>query len=367
MRKFLKNNVLISTIIGGIMFAIINTILDVMHLKFIYVIYMISIIMFIVGFIAGIYQILLNLKKFKTIFIVTFTIILITILPIVYIIFAIRYQPTHIVEINGEKMIAQVDKAFMVRVNYYDYINALIINKTPRMIKDYGDGSYDPIKDNREDYLSEIYYYDKKGNRVSDFYGTPYMDLSYVKDYDSKEASPEEAVKFLETLLEKYKNNLFKMDLYREDGFLIYFSENSENIADNDELKRMEYVINKYIEEIKLVKNLQLVSKYNISITDYGMIIIYPDDNESSRIMNLFAMDITEDFINKPRELKGTVYYKELDAIHFRTEGNKYYIIKNDERIKFIDSRTNENYNFKDIHDGNYVNTTIDGTIYINE
>ena len=264
-------------------------------------------------------------------------------------------------------MIVQVDQAFIVKDEYYDYINALVINKTPRMVKDYGEGAFDPIKDNREDYLIGTYYYDKEGNRVSDFYGTPYMDLSYIKNYDSNEASVEEATKFLETMLEKYKNNISKMDLYRDDGFLIYFSENSKEIADKNELKRVEYVINKYIEEIKLMENVRNISKYNISITDYGMISIYPANTQSSTIMNLIALDITEDFINEPREIKGKVYYKELEAIHFRTDDNKYFIIRNDDRIKFIDSITNEKYNFKDIHDGNYVNTTLDGSIYINE
>lgn len=362
-----KNNILISTIICGILFAIINTVLDVMHLKFLYVIYTISIIMFMIGVATGIYQVLLRLKKFKIILIVIFTIILIIILPIIYIIFAIRHQPTYIMEISDEKMIVQVDQAFIVKVEYYDYINALVINKTPRMVKDYGEGAFDPIKDNREDYLIGTYYYDKEGNRVSDFYGTPYMDLSYIKNYDSNEASVEEATKFLETMLEKYKNNISKMDLYRDDGFLIYFSENSKEIADKNELKRVEYVINKYIEEIKLMENVRNISKYNISITDYGMISIYPANTQSSTIMNLIALDITEDFINEPREIKGKVYYKELEAIHFRTDDNKYFIIRNDDRIKFIDSITNEKYNFKDIHDGNYVNTTIDGSIYINE
>lgn len=363
--EYFKNNILISTIICGILFAITNTVLETMHLKFLYVVYMISIIMFIIGVVAGIYQLLLKLKRFKIILIVIFTIILIAILPIVYIIFAIKYQPTHIVEINGEKMIAQVDQAFMVKVDYYDYINVLIINKTPRMIKDYGEGSYDPIKDNREEYLNGIYYYDKKGNRVSDFYGTPYIDLSYIKNYDSNEASVEEATKFLETMLEKYKNNISKMDLYREDGFLIYFSENSEEIADKNELKRIEYVINKYIEEIKLMESVRNISKYNISVNDYGMISIYPATTQSSTIMNLIALDITEDFINEPREIKGKVYYKELEAIHFRTDDNKYYIIKNDDRINFIDSTTNEKYNFKEICDGDNINTTIDRKIYI--
>ena len=359
--EYLKSNILISTIICGILCAMINTALEAMHLKFLYVIYMISSIMFIIAVVAGIYQLLLKLKRFKIILIVIVTIILSAILPIVYIILAINYQPTHIVEINGEKMIAQVYNTFMVKVEYYDYINALIINKTPRMIKDYGEGSYDPVEDNHEEYLNGIYYYDKKGNRVSDFCGTPYMDLSYIKNYDSNEASTEEAIKFLETMLEKYKNNISKIDLYREDGFLIYFSENSEEIADKNELKRVEYVINKYMESVRNI------SKYNISVNDYGMISIYPATTQSSTIMNLIAMDITEDFINEPREIKGKVYYKELEAIHFRTDDNKYFIIRTDDRIKFIDSITNEKYNFKDIHDGNYISTTIDRIIYINE
>lgn len=368
MKKFfdyIKSNILISTIIYGIVFCIINIVLNLLHLKFVHLIYMIAIVLFIIGVIVGIYQLLLKLKKFKVILIIIFTIILIIILPFIYIILAVRYKPMHIVEINGEKMLAQVDIAFFVEVDYYDYKIPFIINKTPRMMKSYGKGSYDPIRDNREDYLSSIYYYDKNGNRVSDFYGTPYIDLSYIKGYDSDNASSEMTIEFLETLLEKYKNNISKMDLYGDDGYIIYFSENVEEIADNDELKRVEYVIGEYIEKIRLFEEIRNESEYNIWITDYGMVSIFPVATQYPKVSNLIAMDITEDFINKPRELSGKIYYKEIDGIHFRTDDNKYYIIKNDNRINFIDNQTNEGCKFEDIKSEEYLNTTIDGEVII--
>lgn len=366
--EFIKSNILISTIILGSIFCIINIILNLVHLKFIHLIYMISIVLFIIGVIVGIYQLLFKIKNFKlikVILIIIYTIILIIILPFIYIILAIRYEPIHIVEINGEKMIAQVYMTFSVEVNYYDYEIPFIINKTPRMMKSYGEGSFDPIENNREDYLSSTYYYDKKGNRVSDFYGTPYIDLSYIKTYDSDNSSSETTIEFLETLLEKYKNNICKMDLYGDDGYIIYLSENVEEVADSDELKRIEYVISQYIEKIKLFEQIRNGSEYNIWINDYGMVGIYPVATESPKVNNLIAMDITEDFINKPRELSGKIYYKEIDGIHFRTDDNKYYIIKNDNRIKFIDNETNEVCRFEDIKSEEYIKTTMNGEIII--
>lgn len=63
--EYIKKNILISTIIGISIFVMVNLILNMLHLKFISMIYLITAVIFIIGVILGIFQILLKLKKYQ--------------------------------------------------------------------------------------------------------------------------------------------------------------------------------------------------------------------------------------------------------------------------------------------------------------
>jgi len=364
--KYIKKNILISTIIGIIIFVLINLTLNLLHLKFVYMVYLIMFVISFIGVVIGIFQILLKLKKIaKIIMILLFSIILLIIVPFTLILLIVWYKPTHIVEINGEKLLAEVECAFFVRVNYYNYKIPFIINKTPRMKESYGKGSYDPIAENRQYLCCGTCYYDRKGNIVSDFYGTPYIDLSNIAEYKSNNSTSEKTIEFLEKLMKNYKKNISELELYGDNGFIIHFSEKSEEIVDDNELKRIEFVISQYIEEIRLIESICNDSKYKIIVADFGEVIVNPVDNTQRKVSNKIAMDITEDFIKNPKVFNGKVYYKEIDSIHFKTEDNKYYILKNDSRISFIDSQTNENYKFENIKIEQHISTTINCNVLI--
>lgn len=94
--------------------------------------------------------------------------------------------------------------------------------------------------------------------------------------------------------------------------------------------------------------------------------------NSNSNIVNVNQFsndkevtDITEDFINGSKYLRGRINKIDSSEICFYTKDNKYYSLKNDDRIEFIDGRTNETYTFDNIKENYYINTGIDRKVFI--
>lgn len=285
--KYTRKHILVLTVLSGLVFCFIHLILDLFHLKFIYPVYIVATVLCIIGIVVGVYQLLLKLKKrLKIIMIILFTIVLIIVLPITFFIMYLFLccNPTHIVKKNGQEMFAEVNCFFTVNVYYYDYKIPLIINKTPRMKEYYGKGGVDPIK-NKNNYKYEVQsitYYDKKGNEVKDFDGTPYIDLSELKIYESDDSNCEETIKFLEKIKEKYKNNFSKIEFLKKDGIKIYFSDSADEIATDDEILRIENIINEYIKDAENIKNQNGYFSYRIDVSNTGYISIW--DNTKSVI-----------------------------------------------------------------------------------
>lgn len=73
-------------------------------------------------------------------------------------------QLEHIVEKNGEKMVAYVNSFLQVDVNYYDYKNAVVRGKQIRINEDYANGGYDPFEREKMPMVKRYIYYDKAGN-----------------------------------------------------------------------------------------------------------------------------------------------------------------------------------------------------------
>lgn len=67
----------------------------------------------------------------------------------------------HIIEKNGEKMVAYVDSFLQVEVKYYDHINSFLRGNKIRIYEDYGNGGFDPFeKDEALLPINSIYYGD---------------------------------------------------------------------------------------------------------------------------------------------------------------------------------------------------------------
>lgn len=84
------------------------------------------------------------------------------------------FQPTHIIEKDGEKYIANVTIALSTRyVDYYDYKNIFVSGKVRRIVEHYADGTDDPIV--ADDDVLWAYYYNKDGS-LNDSYENPDID-----------------------------------------------------------------------------------------------------------------------------------------------------------------------------------------------
>ena len=67
----------------------------------------------------------------------------------------------HIIEKNGEKMVAYVDSFLQVEVKYYDHINSFLRGNKIRIYEDYGSGGFDPFeKDEALLPINSTYYDD---------------------------------------------------------------------------------------------------------------------------------------------------------------------------------------------------------------
>ena len=80
---------------------------------------------------------------------------------------------------------------------------------------------------------------------------------------------------------------------------------------------------------------------------------------------NTIVTDITEDFLNSSRFLRGKIYKMTNDKIYFNTLDNKYYLLKNNDNIKFLDGRTNVEYEFNNIKENYYINTSVNNEVFI--
>lgn len=80
-------------------------------------------------------------------------------------------DPTHIVERDGKKYVAEVTVFLSTRyVEYYDYKNIFVCGKQVRIAEDYCDGTDDPLKEDTP--ILEAQYYDENG-RLTDWYENP--------------------------------------------------------------------------------------------------------------------------------------------------------------------------------------------------
>ncbi len=76
--------------------------------------------------------------------------------------FAFSYEPEHIVERDGKKMIGCVDSFMQVYVNYHEYKNVFIMGNKSLIIEDYGNGGYDPLEEGKDIQPNKTTYYYKR-------------------------------------------------------------------------------------------------------------------------------------------------------------------------------------------------------------
>lgn len=180
----LKFNILFYTLALVFIAVCSHFVLSLFNITFRYWFYFVVFLLFVIGIFSGLIQMIILNKKYygkKTalwwILLIIFSIVII---PYICLAFILNNYNEHIVIRDGTKYVAYTDDIFQVEVNYYDYINFLVIGNQVKIFEKYSYdiGGYDPLNSNDEHYQeSPLYYYkyDNSGNVIStddDYYWT---------------------------------------------------------------------------------------------------------------------------------------------------------------------------------------------------
>lgn len=170
-KKYIPQIILLDTILYMLIIVTLYFILSSFKLMFREWIYIVSAVIIIGGFVAGIIQLLLKIKEkvLRNVLIGIVIILLLLSTPIIFFLGAFSYMPEHIVEKDGKKYIAYVNGFLRTYVYYYDYKNIFVVGNQKRIEEYYGKGGFDPIENKfGNKYNVEITtYYDEEGNIVN--------------------------------------------------------------------------------------------------------------------------------------------------------------------------------------------------------
>lgn len=170
-KKYIPKIILLDTIIYTLIIVTLYFILSSFKLMFREWIYIVSAIIIIGGFVAGIIQLVLKIKEnvLRNVLIGIVIILLLLSTPAIFFLGAFSYTPEHIVRKDGKNYVAYVNGFLRTYVSYYDYKNIFVVGNQKRIEEDYGKGGFDPIENkfgNKYD-VEMTTYYDKDGNVVS--------------------------------------------------------------------------------------------------------------------------------------------------------------------------------------------------------
>lgn len=169
-KKYIPRIILLDTILYTLIIAALNSILPLFDLMFREWIYFVSAIVIIIGFVIGVIQLLLKIKRkfVKVILISIFIILFLLSTPIIYFFGVFGYTPEHVVERDGKKFVAYVRGFKMTYVDYYDYKNIFVVGNQKRIEEFYGKGGFDPIGNtNGYNYnVEKTTYYDENGEII---------------------------------------------------------------------------------------------------------------------------------------------------------------------------------------------------------
>ena len=170
-KKYIPKIILLDTIIYTLIIVTLYFILSSFKLMFREWIYIVSAVIIIGSFVAGIIQLLLKIKKkiLRNVLIGIVIILLLLSTPAIFFLGAFSYTPEHIVRKDGKNYVAYVNGFLRTYVSYYDYKNIFVVGNQKRIEEDYGKGGFDPIENkfgNKYD-VETTTYYDENGNVVS--------------------------------------------------------------------------------------------------------------------------------------------------------------------------------------------------------
>lgn len=182
-----KNNIFICDLIFVSINIVINFILYLMNMRFRLWFIILILLISIVGFIVGIFQLIYKYSdnKIKAIFIsllgfVPIVILFFLFMPIISFLAIFSYKPEHITTLDNKKYVAVVSSFLNVDVDYYDYYGFLLMGTKVKVHGYFGKGGYDPFTNPNVSDGVEYTYYDDKGKVKSKRTET------FIKDKDGK-------------------------------------------------------------------------------------------------------------------------------------------------------------------------------------
>lgn len=192
--KACKKSILFYASIYAIIFIVSGIILNAVGLKYRQYINYFSIILILVGIIAGLIQILNNVKVswIKICLIICSVSImgLIIMFSPIILLFIAFLPPEHVVEKDNKKYVAYVYSWLDTRVEYYEYINFLLVSKNMRIEDFYNDVGRDVLAKDAEGLFtpSRTTYYNKDGEIIDIDHKIKNPDTNVDKvDYDNQE------------------------------------------------------------------------------------------------------------------------------------------------------------------------------------
>lgn len=176
----IKSNILLYDLFFIGITVLINFLLYLVNIRLRLWVIVLLFLIFIIGFIVGIFQLLANQKKYIIIIILLIVALNLLFLPIVGPILIFSYKPEHTTTLDGKKYVAVVSSFLHVDVDYYDYYGFLLMGTKVKVHGYFGKGGYDPfINSDISDGVTYTYY-DSKGKIKAERVET------FIKDNDRK-------------------------------------------------------------------------------------------------------------------------------------------------------------------------------------
>ena len=169
-KKYIPMIILLDTIILVLIYIAFCIVLNMFNLVFRKWVLTLFLLMLATGFIAGVIQLLLKIRKsvLKNVLICIFVILVSVtgsvIIPITIFAFA---NEEYIVERDNVKYVAHVDGWLKIYVHYYEYKGPFLEGKTERIEEYYGKGGFDPIGGEDKYTVIRTTYYDEGSNLIS--------------------------------------------------------------------------------------------------------------------------------------------------------------------------------------------------------
>lgn len=157
------------SIIYLLIFLLVKTILKIFNITFREWFFILSAIIIGITFIIGMIQLLLRLKPefLKILSVTSFITLLLLISPFAFVISAFIYMPEHVVERDNKKYVAYVQSWLDTNVEYYDYINFLLMGNTIRIEESYNNVGKDVLADKEKKWIpTSTTYYDENGKAI---------------------------------------------------------------------------------------------------------------------------------------------------------------------------------------------------------